>query len=113
MGQLHTESSQVLYYNPAVDDEIQTFSGLGQIRQLFDDEVQQNDTLDSRFPLLFRGTSTVDFNVTQAGFWNPWTRDADLFVILVPHEGGASIAHLFVTRASDDGISRSCVDPLV
>jgi hypothetical protein len=111
--QLHAESSQVLYYNPAVGDDIQTFSGLEQIRQFFDEEVRRNHTLDSRFPLLFRGTSTVDFKVTEAGFWNPWTRDADLFVILIPNEGGESIAHLFVTRASDDGISRSCVYPLV
>lgn len=109
--QLHTEGSQVLYYNPAEGDEIQTFSGLTRIRHFFNQEVRGNETLDSRFAG-WRTTPAVG-NVSEAWFQQWLTGDFDLFVTLIPDEDGASIAHLFVTMASDDGIPRNCVDLLV
>lgn len=109
--QLHTEASQVLYYNPAEGDEIQTFRGSAQIRQFFVGQIDGNETLDSRFPA-YRTTHDIG-NVSEAWFQRMLTGDIDLFITLIPDEGGASIAHLFVTKALDDGLSRNCVDPLV
>lgn len=109
--QLHTEGSQVLYYNPAEGNEIQTFVGLTRIRHFFNQEIYGNETLDSRFAV-WRTTPAVG-NVSEAWFQHRLTGDIDLFITLIPDEDGASIAHLFVTKASDDSIPRNCVDPLV
>jgi len=109
--QLHTEASQVLYYNPAEGDEIQTFSGLARIRHFFNLQISGNETLDSRVGA-WRTTPAVG-NVSEAWFQHWLTSDIDLFMTLIPDEDGASIAHLFVTKASDDSMPRNCVDPLV